>query len=109
MKLTILRYGIYAMLALLVLTTVHSFIVMHNVDYTTAGSTGYLTMILSMIFVFLGIRHYRDKVNGGYLNFGQGLKIGVPIVLIPAVFLGFLISFTLKCLIPAGKMIILIT
>jgi hypothetical protein len=45
-------------------------------------------MILSMIFVFMGIRHYRDHVNNGALSFSQGLRVGLLIVLIPAVFFG---------------------
>jgi hypothetical protein len=45
-------------------------------------------MLLAMVFVFLGIRHFRDHENEGMLTFGQGLKIGVLIVLIPAVAFG---------------------
>ncbi|MGZ5220018.1 MAG: DUF4199 domain-containing protein [Chitinophagaceae bacterium] len=85
MKLTIIRYGIYAASAIVILSAIHFFILLPNSSYETAEIAGYLTMILSMIFVFAGIRHYRDNVNDGYLSFTQGLKVGALIVLIPAV------------------------
>ena len=88
MKSTIYRYGIYAMLTMLLLSAVHFFLIMPNVNLANAEVVGYLTMLLSMIFVFVGIKHYRDKVNNGVLSFWQGLKIGVLIVLIPSVAFG---------------------
>ena len=41
-----------------------------------------------MIFVFMGIRYYRDHENNGYLTFAEGLKLGALIVLVPAVAFG---------------------
>lgn len=88
MNSTVFRYGIYATLAIVALSAIHFFIVMPNVAYGNAEIAGYLTMILSMVFVFMGIRHYRDRVNSGSLSFGQGLKVGVLIILIPSVSFG---------------------
>ena len=89
MKKSVLRYGLYAGLAMLILSLIHVFILMPpNITWETAEVVGYLTMVLSMIFVFLGIRHFRDRVNGGILTFGQGLKVGLLIVLIPAICFG---------------------
>jgi len=88
MKPTIFRYGIYAALTILILSAVHVFLVMPNASYGASEIAGYLTMLISMVFVFLGIRHYRNHVNNGSLRFGEGLKIGVLIVLVPAVFFG---------------------
>jgi len=88
MKSTFYRYGIYAMLTMVLLSAVHFFLIMPNVNLANAEVVGYLTMLLSMIFVFVGIKHYRDKVNNGVLSFWQGLKIGVLIVLIPSVAFG---------------------
>jgi len=86
MKQVTFRYGIYAGLAILVLGALHVFVFMPpTISWEMAEVAGYLTMILSMIFVFMGIRYYRDHVNNGYLTFGQGLKLGSLIVLVPAV------------------------
>lgn len=87
MKSTVFRYGIYSALTILGVAWI-AFFALGNASLTTQEVAGYLSMLLAMIFVFLGIRHFRNNVNGGILTFGQGLKIGVLIVLIPAVAFG---------------------
>jgi hypothetical protein len=88
MKQTVFRYGIYATLLIVALGMVNLFVIDKLAGYAVQEIAGYLTMLLAMIFVFAGIRHYRDRFNNGALTFGQGLKIGVLIVLIPSVFFG---------------------
>jgi hypothetical protein len=88
MKQTAIRYGMFAALIILALSTVNLFIVAKSADYATQEVLGYLTIVLAMIFVFLGIRHFRDRVNDGSLSFGEGFKVGLLIALIPAVFFG---------------------
>lgn len=87
MKRVVLRYGLYAMLAIVVLSGIHLLLI-RQMSWANAEIAGYLSMILSMIFVFMGIRYYRDHVNNGSLGFGQGLKVGILIVLIPSVAFG---------------------
>ena len=53
-----------------------------NVDYNTSMLIGYASMLLSFSLVFVGIRNYRDKYNGGIISFGKAFKIGIMIVLI---------------------------
>ena len=85
MKQTVLRYGLYAVILILVLTIVHVYwLSPPNISYAAAEVAGYLTMTLAMVFVFFGIKHYRDKVNNGSLSFGEGMKIGLLIALGPA-------------------------
>ncbi len=40
---------------------------------------GYLTMIVALTAVFLGIKHYRDKVLGGAVRFVPALLVGLGI------------------------------
>jgi Protein of unknown function (DUF4199) len=40
---------------------------------------GYLTMIVGLTAVFLGVKHYRDKVLGGAIKFGPALLVGLGI------------------------------
>src|SRR5678816_2490455 len=87
MRGTIFRYGLYGALVALLLAIVQ-IIIFLNFNYQVQEVIGYLTILLSMIFVFPGIRHYRNYINNGALSFGQGLKIGTFIVLIPSVFFG---------------------
>ena len=102
MKSTVYRYGIYATLTIIVLSYI-VFFLLKNIDQSMQEVAGYLTMLLAMIFIFLGIRHFRDRVNGGYLTFGQGLKIGILIVLIPAVAFGLFDILYTEVLNPTWK------
>ena len=88
MKSTVLRYGIYATLVFVVLGAINLLVIDRIAGYGIQEVIGYLTILLAMIFVFLGIRHFRNHVNGGSLTFGQGLKVGILIVIIPAVAFG---------------------
>lgn len=88
MKNAIFRYGMYATLAIVIISAFNLFVLTKLTGYGGQEIAGYLTILLSMIFVFLGIRYYRDRENGGSLSFGEGIKIGLLIVLIPAVFFG---------------------
>lgn len=88
MKSTVLRYGLYASLVVVGLGLINCLVLIKNADYTTQEIAGYLTITLAMIFIFFGIRHYRDHVNGGSLRFGEGLKIGFLIALVPAICFG---------------------
>jgi hypothetical protein len=40
---------------------------------------GYLTMIVALTAVFLGIKHYRDKVLGGVIRFVPAFLVGLGI------------------------------
>lgn len=49
---------------------------------------GYSTMILSMLFVFFGIRSYRDVELGGVITFGRAFITGLFITLIASLIFG---------------------
>lgn len=49
---------------------------------------GYSTMILSMLFVFFGIRSYRDVELGGVISFGKAFVTGLSITLVASVIFG---------------------
>ena len=53
-----------------------------NVDYNTSLVIGYASMLIAFSLVYVGIRNYRDKYNGGVISFGKAFKIGIMIVLI---------------------------
>jgi small-conductance mechanosensitive channel len=88
MQKIVLRYGLYAMLFIVALSALEFFVLNDLLSASLQEVMGYLTMLLSMVFVFLGMRQYRDKWNNGQLSFGQGLKVGILIVLIPSVAFG---------------------
>lgn len=43
---------------------------------------GFLSMIIAFSLIFVAIKNYRDKQNGGYISFGKAFKIGLFIALI---------------------------
>jgi len=85
MRKNIVIYGLIAgiVVSALMLFTVNT--LSHckgNVDYNSSMLIGYASMLLALSLVFVGIRNYRDKYNGGVISFGKAFKIGIMIVLI---------------------------
>jgi hypothetical protein len=86
MKKTVLRYGAWAALfEFICFVLIWLIIDITHIDHETQGTIGWINLLCPLIFVYFGIRYYRDKVNGGYINFLQALKLGMLIVIIPAV------------------------
>jgi hypothetical protein len=55
----------------------------NNPEWQDMGMVlGYTGMLLAFSFVFVGIKNYRDKFNGGFISFGEAFKIGGLIALI---------------------------
>lgn len=82
MKKTVLNYGAIAA----VITTTMMLIskTLHNRGGDSTGSEiiGFTGMFLAFIFIFLGIKNYRDKQNNGHISFGMAFKIGFLICFI---------------------------
>jgi hypothetical protein len=47
---------------------------------------GYLTMIVALTAVFLGVKHYRDKMLGGVIRFVPALLVGLGISAVASLF-----------------------
>lgn len=89
MKKTVLRFGLYASIwSLLLFVLAYVLFFRHTDDYDKREIIGWASIVLSLIFVFVGIKYFRDKINNGYLSFGQGMKLGILITLFPSVIFG---------------------
>ena len=53
-----------------------------NIDLSTSMLIGYASMVIAFSLVFVGIRNYRNKYNGGVISFGMAFKVGILIVLV---------------------------
>lgn len=53
-----------------------------NIDFNKSLLLGYASMLLGFSLVFVGIRNYRNKFNGGVISFGKAFRIGSMIMLI---------------------------
>jgi len=54
-------------------------------DFDSAASShlvGYAGILLSMLFVFFGVRAYRDQAAAGVISFGKAFQVGLLITLI---------------------------
>lgn len=86
MKSTVVKFGMYSLVTAGVLFAL-ALLIGNGLDYTVQEVIGYTTMAISLIFVFFGIRHYRDHENNGKVTFLKALGIGILISLFAA--LGF--------------------
>ena len=89
MKKVLLKYGGLGVIVM-VLFFVMEFIITTNtkMDLSTQELIGYLGIFASLIFVFFGVRSYRDQHLNGSISFGKALWVGILIALIPAVAFG---------------------
>ncbi len=73
---------IYGLIAGIVVSFLMLFSISIGFDFNIGLLIGYASMLIAFSFVFVGIRNYRDKYNGGVISFSKAFKIGIMIVLI---------------------------
>lgn len=81
MKKTVLVFGLLSggLSALLMVLTVPF---MDRIGFDRGLVVGYTAMVVSFLFVYFGIRSYRDTVAGGQLSFGRGVAVGLLITVV---------------------------
>lgn len=85
MKSTVIKYGLYGLLTGVIIFTLHLVLGIKNLDYSTNEILGYVSIFLSLSFVFFGIKHYRDHVNDGMISLGKAMAIGILISILVGV------------------------
>lgn len=98
MKNIVLRNSILSVI-LLVVTGYINFLISKEVDYNIQEIGGYISIIISMLFVFIGIRQYRAD-HGGIITYGRALKVGVLITILPSIAFGIFDIIYVKYLDP---------
>ncbi|MHA7055624.1 DUF4199 domain-containing protein [Aquimarina sp. M1] len=99
MKNTVLRYGIYGAITICILFML-SLTFGKNLSYSLQEVIGYASMVISLLFIFFGIKHYRDKENNGAVSFGKALIIGILISLFAALAFGIIDVIYIKYINP---------
>ena len=89
MKKTSIRYGSYGAVTICILFLL-SWYVMDDLSFASQEVLGYASMVIALLFVFFGIKHFRDHENNGKVSFTKALTIGILISLITAVVFGIL-------------------
>jgi hypothetical protein len=69
---TVFTYGLYFGIASILFSLITFYGgLMGNKVFSLLG------YVLYPVFIFLGIKYYKDKENGGFLKYGTGLGVGV--------------------------------
>lgn len=87
MKRIILRYGFiggFIVAAELIATTVYTKSTGH--EFANGMVIGYASMILAFSFIFVALKHLRDKQYGGTISFGKAFKAALLITLVTSTF-----------------------
>ncbi len=95
MQKLVLRYGLIAG-AILVVFMFFSFLLLggsEEPNFQLMEIIGYLTMLIALSSIFIGIKKYRDEHLGGVISFAEGFKMGILISLVASILyvLGWLI------------------
>lgn len=85
MKSTVLKFGSYGLLVGFIIFTLHLFLGVDNLSSSTNEILGYISIFLSLSFIFFGIKHFRDKENDGFISLGKAIQIGILISILVAV------------------------
>ena len=87
MKKAVLRFGTYSSLCEL-LSFVLCWLILTSGHFSIAfqGNLGWAAILCPLIFVYFGIRYYRDAINGGTITFLGALKVGLLIITMPSLF-----------------------
>lgn len=79
MKNTVIRYGMIGLLVGAIIFTLHLTLGIGHLEDSINEILGYVSIFISLSFVFFGIKHYRDHVNNGTVSLGKAIIIGVLI------------------------------
>ncbi|GAB2833141.1 DUF4199 domain-containing protein [Ferruginibacter profundus] len=95
MKKVVLVYGIIAGLIVTGMMAFSTGYYCAKGDFEGGMIYGYSAMIIAFSMIFVGIRSFRDKHNGGTINFGKAFKTGLFISLIASTIyvIGWLINY----------------
>ena len=82
----VLIYGVIGGIIVAVPMLVSTFTLTEDTVPENAALYGYLSMLLAFTMVFVGIKHYRDKVCGGVVRFLPALGVGLGISAVASLF-----------------------
>ena len=85
MKKNVLVFGLISGLIVSTLMAISMVTMYNNPDAGHGGGSmiiGYLSMLVAFSLIFVAVKNYRDKQNGGVISFGKAFKIGLLIALI---------------------------
>ena len=79
----IVKYGFYSLLTAAIIFLA-ALLLGADLSMDAQAILGYASMVVSLLFVFFGIKHFRDNKNEGAITFRKAFIIGVFITLFAA-------------------------
>lgn len=83
MKKTVFRFGAISFVTLCILGLINYFLNIKISGYNAAIG-GYISILLASMFIFFGIKQFRDEKNGGFITYKQAFLIGILIAVFPS-------------------------
>jgi hypothetical protein len=80
----VLKYGVYSGLVSALLMAVTVPFIEQIFEY--GAFVGYTGMLVSFLFVYFGVRAYRDTVLAGHITFTTAFNVGILITLVSCLF-----------------------
>lgn len=81
MKKIVLTFGLLSGALSATLMTANM-LLLDDIGFDRGLYVGYTVIVISFLFVYFGIRSYRDNVLGGRISFGKAFQAGILITLI---------------------------
>ena len=78
MRKIIIKFGTYGFIFTLIVFLL-ALSLGQGLDFSTQEAIGYITMVASLLFIFFGIKYYRDKIGQGRISFRRGVFMGLSI------------------------------
>lgn len=85
MKKNVLVFGLISGAVVSIIMSISMITMSKNPDANHGASSmiiGYLSMLVAFSLIFVAVKTYRDKQNGGVISFGKAFKMGLLIALI---------------------------
>ena len=96
MKKTVLTYGLIAGF----ISCIGFFLLGQNMDFDKGMIYGFGSMILAFSLIFVAVKSYRDKHNGGLISFGKAFEVGLYVAIIASTIYVFAWLFSLNFMFP---------
>jgi Protein of unknown function (DUF4199) len=81
MKKTVLTFGLISG-GISIATMLATLPIVSKIGFDKGYILGYTVLVLSALFIFFGVRSYRENAGDGRLTFGRGFAVGILITLI---------------------------